>query len=168
VSEARRFGHDAVRPAGHHGATVLEREPLRRGEQVLDTLEQQVGRVSKLQRQRRVEHVGRREPEMDPPSGFADGLGDILDERGDVVPGDAFELLDAREVERSALAHLTRVAVGHDAEPRPRLDDEDLDLQPVAQASGVGPHRRHLGKGVPRDHISRRVVTDATPPPGRP
>ena len=95
-----------------------------------------------------------------------DRLADLLHERGDVVLGHALALEHPVEVERGVRPNGPCALPRHDAEPGQRLDGEDLDLEPVAESRLVGPHRRHLGPGVARDH--RPEVTGGAPPTGPP
>ena len=92
VPEAGRLGVDAVRPPDHHGVAVPQREAFHDAEQRLQPLEQQVGGRAQLQRQPGVQHVGRRHPEVDPAPLRPDRVGHHLDERGDVVARDRFDL----------------------------------------------------------------------------
>ena len=69
---------------------------------------------------------------------LADALLHDVDERGDVVLGDQLALVDRGDVEAGALAHRDRGRLRDDAELGPRLDGEDLDLQPGAEARLVG------------------------------
>ena len=104
VAEARGLGDDAV---GAPAITVVRCSSARRlvtREQPLEPPEEQVARLAELQRQGRVEQVGRRQPVVDPPARLADRLADDLDERRHVVLRDALELGDALEVERRSLA----------------------------------------------------------------
>jgi hypothetical protein len=182
VAEARRLGVHAVRPSDHHGVPVRQRQALHDREQALEAREQQIGRAAQLKRERGVEHVRRRHAEVHPAPGRPDRGADVLDERGDVVLRHLLELGDAPRIEGRALAHGAGVVLGDPPEARPRLDGEDLDLEPVGQPRLVGPHGGHLGQRVPGDHarpspgkvgartnVPRRGrLTGAGPPPGRP
>ncbi len=75
-----------------------------------------------------------------------------VDERGDVVVGDAFAFVHRVDVETGPFADGAGVGVGHDTETRPGLDGEDLDLEPGAEAGLVGEEVGDLGERISGDH----------------
>ena len=84
-----------------------------------------------LQRQRRVEDVGRRQAEVQPARRRPDLLGDRRRERDHVVLRRLLDLFDARDVERRAAARsVARVVGGHDAGVGQRVGGGQLDFEP--------------------------------------
>ena len=69
-----------------------------------------LARGAQLQGERRVEHVGRRQAEVDPAPGGAGARAEHVDERRDVVVGDALALLDRLDGERRGADRLEVVA----------------------------------------------------------
>src|SRR5262245_61555445 len=92
---------------------------------------------------------------MDPSALVADRGGYDVDEGGDVVAGDALALEDFRHGERGPFPAGPRVGVRDHPELGPRLDRQELDLEPVGQARVVRPDRGDLRHLVPRDHSFR-------------
>ena len=84
--------------------------------------------------------------------GLADTFLNHVDERGDVVIGDALAFVHRVDVEAGALADRARVCLRNHAELRPRLDREDLDLEPRPEARLVREEVGDLGERVARDH----------------
>ncbi len=66
--------------------------------------------------------------------------------------GHSLALVDGGDVETGPLAHGTRVVGGYHTEARPRLDRENFDLEPGAEARVVGEQRGDLGERVTGDH----------------
>ena len=64
----------------------------------------------------------------------------------DVVIGDLLALVHRGDVDARALAYGARRVGGHDAELRPRLDREHLDLEPRTEARLVGEEVGDLGE----------------------
>ena len=64
--------------------------------QLVEPVEDLVGRVDELERERGVEHVGRRHAEVQPARGLAGQLLDVGQERDDVVARALLDLEDAR------------------------------------------------------------------------
>ena len=65
-AEGRRLGVDAVRAADRERQAVLVRPLHHRGEGPVDPIHDQLARSAKLERERRVDHVGRGEPVVEP------------------------------------------------------------------------------------------------------
>ena len=134
VPEARGLGDDAVRPAGHHGVAMVQRESLGRAEQTLELHEQHVGGGAKLQREAGVDDVGRREPEVHPAPRRPDRGGHDVDEGGDVVAGHGLALRHGLDRERCALTTGRGVLLRDHAELREGFHREKFDLEPVREA----------------------------------
>ena len=85
--ERRRLGVDAVRAADGERVAVLLGARGDGGERALEPVQDQRARVAELQRERRVDDVGRRQAVVEPAALLAELLGDGVDEGGDVVLG---------------------------------------------------------------------------------
>ena len=94
-AERRRLRMDAVRPADADGVAVLLARAYDRFERTVDSFQDQMPGVLDLQRKCGVDDVRGRQPVVHPASGFAELLRYGVDESGDVVVGDAFDLGDA-------------------------------------------------------------------------
>ncbi len=137
-----------------HGRRVAELARTRRDRvlEAVDGFQQEIARARERDRERRVDDVARREPVVDPRAGReANPLLDDVDERRDVVVGDALALLDRGGVDRCPAADRLGVGPRDHAELGPRLDGEELDLEPGGQPRLVGEQLGHLGQGVPTD-----------------
>ena len=156
-TEGRRLGVDSVRATDHHRVAVFAGDPQERGEQLGRGLDQQVGGIAQRPAQRRVDHVGRRQPVVDPRrSRRADRSLYDVDERGDVVIGDRLTVehgLHERLIgDRRLPAAGLRIIDRNDPERCMTFGGEQLDLEPATETNRVAPHRVHLGRGVARDH----------------
>ena len=151
-AERHRLGVDAVRPADHRRAAVLLGTLPHRVEQPGKALHDQVAGLPHLQRLRGIEHVGRGQAEVQPSRRRADVLGHRGRERDDVVLGDLFDLLDARDVEAGALAQLTRRLRGNHAGFGHRIGGRELDVEPGLVAPLVTPDGAHFGVRVTGNH----------------
>ena len=89
---------------------------------------------------------------MQPARRRPDLLGDRRRERDDVVLGDLLDFLDARDVERAALADVARGLGGHDAGGRHGLGGGDFDQQPGFVPALVAPDAPHFGVRVAWNH----------------
>ena len=98
------------------------------------------------------------------PAGLADALLHDVDEGGDVVVGDALALLDRGGVDRCPLADRLGVGWRDHAELGPRLDREELDLEPGGEPRLVGEQLGHLGQGVARDQRGAPSPLDSRRP----
>ena len=96
VAEGVGLGVDAVGTPDPQRRPVLQAEVAQHADQRVGPLEQQVGRLDELQRQRGVEQVGRRHPEVHVGGGLARGglIGPGGQERDHVVLGDRLDLGD--------------------------------------------------------------------------
>ncbi len=156
-AERGRLGVDAVGPADHHRVAVLVGDAHQRGEQLGRRLDQQIGGVTKRPAQRGVDHVGRREPVVDPRRRRRpDRCLDHVDEGGDVVVGDGLaveHLLHERLVgRRRQFATRHRVGCGDEPQRRMTLGREQFHLEPPTEPDRVGPDGVHLRGGIARDH----------------
>ena len=121
-------------------------------DQLVQLRQQQVRRGAALQRQRRIHHIARRQPEMQVSAFLPNRLGDLVDEGDDVVVGGLLQLGDAGNVDAAALLDGRDRLRGHDALVSQGMERGDLDPQHVLEARLVGPDRGHLRLRVARDH----------------
>ncbi len=159
-SEGRRLGVHAVRSADRRRVAVLLGPREQRGVDRVDVVEQDPSRVSELERQSRVDDVGRREPVVKPASVLTHLLGDGLGEREHVMVGAILDLADPGHVDAGPLAH-GRDRVGrHDAQLGPARHRRDLNVQPPGEPALVRPDGAHGGTGIAGDQsgstLSRR------------
>ena len=145
-----RLGVDAV-GAADHGDVAQPPGPVRdRLFELRRRVDEQRGGSGEREGEGGVDHVGGRQPVVDPPPGrLADPAGHDVDEGGHVVVGDALPGLDLGHVgggdhAGGALLDGGDVGGGDGAEQRPRLHGEDLDLQHGGEAGLVAPQRGHL------------------------
>jgi len=144
---------DAVRAADRHRHAVFLGAPRDRLDRGLDSLEQQLPGVADLQRQRRVDDVGRGEPEVHPAPLRPQLLGQCIDERGGVVVGRLLDLGDARGSRRhGVLADRSDVGRGDGADLSPSFERRQLDLEPARQLRVVRPDLCHGRSRVAGDH----------------
>ena len=123
------------------------------GEGAFDPVENQPPGVLDLQRQRRVDDVGRREPEMHPPSFRAELLRDRVDERGRVVVRDALDLRNS--LRRGDLHNGANLGnrIGRDgSDLRPRVECGQFDVQPARELALLRPDPGHGRAGVAGNH----------------
>src|SRR6202012_2578220 len=113
---------------------------------------------------RRVEHVGRGQPVVEPLRALgADRGGDDVDERRHVVVGDLLPLVDRLDREGGAVARRGGDLGRDDALFRPRVGGGELDPEPGLELRLLGPDGADLGAAVARDHalIIRAASTPA-------
>ena len=101
-AERGRLGVDAVGAAHAQRARVLARPLGQRGGQLARARHDHLARAPELERERRVEHVGRGEAEVDPAAGRPGRRGQHVDECRHVVIGDRLALLDRLDREGGA------------------------------------------------------------------
>ena len=167
-AERHRLGVHAVRAADHRGAAMLVRPRLHRVAQRAEQRQDEVGRLDHLQCLRRVDDVGRGEPEVQPARRWADVFGHRRGEGDHVVLRRLLDLFDAVDVERGPLAQLTGGIGGHEAHGRHGVGRGQFHGQPGLVAALFGPDAPHLGVGVTADHASASCsarTTGASPPP---
>jgi hypothetical protein len=139
------------------GVRACSRALRQRGLELADGVEDLVERAAGLQRQRGVEHVGRRHPEVEPARRLARELLDVGEERDDVVARRRLDLEDARRIELAGRAgrDAIRSAGGHAAGALHRATRGQLDREPQLEAILIVPQRGELGSTVARDHLGR-------------
>ena len=151
--ERRRLGVHAVRsPDGDRVAMLLGTREcgLRR---MVEALENQLAGALNGQRERRVEHVRRREAVVEPASVGAEIRRHLVDECGDVVVGDALALGDLRRArDARAFANGTRARGRNGSDLGPGVEGCELHGEPVLELRLLGPDPGHVRPGVAGDH----------------
>jgi len=94
-----RLGVDAVRAPDHRRRRVLAGAPGERRLQVVDLGEDLIERARRLQRERRIEDVGRRHPEVEPACRLARELLDVGQKRDHVMPRRRLDREDPHRIE---------------------------------------------------------------------
>ncbi len=154
-AEGRGFGVDAVRAADGRRHLVLEGAAPQRREQRIDVGDQQIDGAHELHVEAGVEHVGGGHALVHEARLRPDDLGEMGEERDDVVLDLALDLLDARDVELGILAFgpdLLGCGLGNDPKFGHGVGRMRLDLEPDAIARLRIPDRGHLRPSVARDH----------------
>ena len=160
-AEGRRLGVDAVAAPDGRGQLVLLGAAAKRGQQRVDVGQQDVGGADELHAEAGVEDVRRGQPLMQVAGLRPDDLGDVGQERDDVVAGLRLDLLDARGVElRPGALAADRLGrrFRHRADLGHGVEGVRLDLEPDAVAGFGRPDGRHCGARIARNHGSARVV----------
>ena len=134
--ERRRLGVDAVRAPHAQRLAVLLGPHDDGAEGPVEALEHERARFLHGERERRVEHVGRGEPVVEPASLLAEPLRDGVDEGGDVVVRLALDLGHALGRRRDGPLADRGDGLGRDdADLRPAVERRQLDVEPAARAS---------------------------------
>ena len=151
-AETDRLRVDAVAAADHRGEFVLLRADGHRLAQGEEIGFEQIAGLEHLDGDGRVEQVGRGETLVNPARGGADILGDILEERDDIVVRAFFDLADFFDVESSLGADFGGVGFRDRAEFGHRLTGEGFDLEPDFEFALLGPNGPHFRQGIAFDH----------------
>ena len=159
-TEGHRLGMHAVRASDHRRASMLQRPGVNGLHQPIEIGEEQVARLAHLDRLRGVDDVGGGQAEVQPARRGADMLGHGGRERDDVVLGDFFDLLDARDVEGAAFADVARRIGRDDSRPRHGLGCGHFDLQPGLVLPLVAPDATHFRMRITPDHLSEITLVD--------
>ena len=147
----------AVGAPGHRGVDALAGPGGERAHQLGRGGDQQVGSLGERRTERRVDHVRRGQPVVDPRSlGWADRRLHHVDEGGHVVIGDPLAVGDLLD---EGVVDLRRVRparggglCGDLADLGPALRREQLDLEPGGETGLVGEQLGHVGGSVAGDH----------------
>ena len=116
------------------GLAMTERLRADRIPQAVDPGEQQLGRLHQLQREGRVDHVGRREAEMEIPPFVTHCLRDRRHEGDHVVADLRLDLEHARDVDARVLTERPGGGRRHLAPLGEHIDQGQLDLEPTPEA----------------------------------
>lgn len=139
---------DAVAASDGVGVLVLEGARPERGEQPVDIGDQDVGGAHELHVEAGVEHVGRRHALVHEAGVGPHVLGEVGEERDDVVLCHRLDLVDPRRVEDGFGAFIpdgARSLLRDGAGIRHGRGGMCLDLEPDPEARLGRPDRRHLG-----------------------
>ena len=153
--ERCRLGVDAVGPAHADRLAVLLGAGDDGPEGSVEALEHERTRVLHRKRERRVEHVRRREPVVEEAALLAEPLGDGVDEGRDVVvrlPLDLGDALGRRH--DGTLANRRDRLARYCPDLGPPLEGGQLDVEPAAQLLAVRPDVAHGRAGVASDHAA--------------
>jgi hypothetical protein len=152
-AEGRGLGMHAVRPPDGHRLAVLVRACDDGVERTVEAREQERACVAHLERECRVEHVGGREPVVEPAAGGAEIGRDGVHERGEVV---LRPLLDLRHAlggrRRGSCSNLGHVGGGDGPDLGPAVEGGELHLEPARELPLLRPDRVHGRPGVALDH----------------
>ena len=151
-AECHRLGVHAVRAADHRRAAMFERAIANRVGKPVEVGQQDVARLTHLQRLRRVDDVRRRHAEVEPARRRSDFFGDRRRKGNDVVLGGLFDFFDARDVESTALADVARRFGRHDAGGRHGVGGGSLHEQPGLVPALVAPDAAHFRVCIAWDH----------------
>ena len=154
-AEGDRLGVDAVSSSDHHGGAMLLRAASDGRKCALEPVEDEQACLASLQGERRVEHVGRGQAEVEPAPVVPELFGDGIHERGEVVVRPLLDLGDALGCRRSRPLADARDRVGRNRlDLGPAFEGGQLDLEPAGELALVRPDVLHGRAGVARDHRS--------------
>ena len=156
--ESDRLGMDAVRSSDLHRVFELERARLQDLRQLVDALENQLGRAAHHQGLRGVDDVVGGQPVMQPArrvglAGRGQAFGNRGGERDDVVLDLALDFMDALQIEAGMFAKQARRLWRHVVRFGQRFGGGQLHFQPLAIFVLLAPDARHLRAGVACDHL---------------
>ena len=140
-----------VRPTHSVSACSRARSARTRG-QLAGGRDDHLAGPPELERERRVEHVGRGEAEVDPAARRARGGAENVDEGGHVMVRDRLAFLHRLDREGGSADRL-EVGVGRPLEGLRRCH---LHVAPGGHPGLVGPELAELGAGVAGDHARHR------------
>ena len=146
---------DRVRPAHLDRARLFAGAADEDGEERIGVSQQQLARGAQLERETGVDDVAARQPEVEIPAVRADGLGDLADERDDVVVGRALDLGDALGVDAGARLDGRQRSAGTTPRRGLRSGHGQLDVEHPLEPRRIGPDRAHLGAGCSARIIGR-------------
>ena len=153
--EGRRLGVDPVRPPHADRLAVLLGAGDDGAEGAIEAFEHERARLLDGERERRVEHVRRREPVVEQAALLAEPLGDRVDEGGDVVVRLALDLGDPLGRRHDgALADRGDGLARDGTDLGPALEGGQLDVEPAPQLLAVRPDVAHGRAGVAGDHAA--------------
>ena len=143
--ERRRLGMNPVAAADAQSVLVLSCTAFENGEQGIEVGQENIGGSRQLNREARVEHIGRGKPLMHEARLRSDVLGDVGEEGDDVVFHVALDGVDALDLETSALGDGGCNASRNRAKRLLRFAGVALDVEPDAKARLRRPDGRHVG-----------------------
>ena len=152
-AKRHRLGMDAMRAANARRVLELDGAAAQHFEERFHVLDEDIARVAHHHAIRRVLDIARREAFVDVLRVVADVLGDIREERDDVVMRDRFDLVDAVNFERRLGADVLRGLLRDLPELRHRIAGGHLDVQDLLPFILDGPEMPHLRAGVTFNHV---------------
>ena len=162
--EGRGLGVDAVRAPHAQRLSVLLGAADDRPERAVEALEHERARVLHGQRECGVEHVGRREPEVEPAAVRAERLADGVDECRYVVVRLPLELGDPCSRRRPRRGADPLDGIGRDdPDGAPAVECRQLHLEHPGEPRIVRPDLRHGGTRIASDHAVILEAHPATP-----
>ena len=159
-TEGRRFRVHSVRSTRANGVAVLERPPPECGKQPVESGIQNSARTAQLHREARVEHIRRRQAEVDEARVGTDYLGEMGKECDHVVTRLPLDFVDAVEIEFRVprLPDRRGGRLRNSADFRQRVAGMGLDFEPDAVTRLRSPDFRHLRARIARNHLAARAV----------
>lgn len=167
-TEGHRLGMDAVGAAGAERIALLEGATLADLAKLLDVLDNQVTRLSKLIAQSRITQVGAGHTVVNPAARLGLALGNIgVDiflhvgqEGDDIVARDLLDLVNLRLLKVGVVANPLGLFFGNTdlAELRLSLAGQDLNLLPNGILVLEGEDMSHLRAGIAIDHSGSFLV----------
>ena len=167
-TEGHRLGMDAVGAAGAERIALLEGTALADHAELLDVLDNQVTRLSKLIAQSRITQVGAGHTVVNPAARLGLALGNIgVDiflhvgqEGDDIVARDLLDLVNLRLLKVGVVANPLGLFFGNTdlAELRLSLAGQDLNLLPNGVLVLEGEDVSHLRAGIAIDHSGSFLV----------
>ena len=142
--EGRGLGVNAVAAPDAGGQPVFAGAASQRLHHRRDPAIQQIGGAAELHREAGVQHVRRGHAAMHEACLRPDMLGEVGEEGDHVVAGLALDLLDAFDLEGTALPDGFGGGFGDQPERRLRVAGMRLDLEPDAEPGLGRPERRHF------------------------
>ena len=151
----RRFRMNAMRSPDPNRVFMFDGPTFQRLQQCLDIRDQQIGGAHQLHIEGGVQNVRRCHALVHEACCVrTDDLGQMRQERDDVMLGHRLDLVDARDVEVRipGLPHGFGVFAGDDAQIGHRIAGMGLDLVPDAEFRLRRPDGDHFGAGITGDH----------------
>ncbi len=149
--ERHRFGVDRVGPAHHRGVRLGPGAGDQHRDQPVAVGQELDASRPQLEGEPSVDDVAAGQSEVEIAALRPDRLGDLADERDDVVVGRPLDLGDPLDVDRRT--RLERLEGGsRDETPGGlRSSDRELDPQHLLEPGGLRPDAAHLGEGIASD-----------------
>lgn len=157
-AERHRFGMDAMRAADARRVLELDGAAAQHFEEGFHVLDEDVAGIAHHHAVGRVLDVARRQAFVDVFRVIADMLGDVREERDDVVVRDRLDLVDAVDLERGLGADVLRGFLRDFPELCHRIAGGHLDVQDLLPFVLDGPEVAHLGPGVTFNHVFRFLL----------
>ena len=122
------------------------------------SLNQQIGRIPQLPRQRGVENVGGGQSLMNPTSSRTHVRSHILQESQNIVLRPLLVFMNLPQVELRFPTNRPRIFTRNDPPIRHPFTCQNLDLQPARQLGLLRPDRTHFRTGISGNHATLKVL----------